>query len=134
MKLSHVHPPEPACRVQCSQCGEMADSGSAYAVSDGAPFTFVCVDCVEGFDAVPSIDSFYFTAGRRYPIRRIWGWRNALATILCNNGHEKIIGVDGRPSAHLWIPEDYARGDPGTRLGHFDIYPAVVALTAELRL
>ena len=52
---------------------------------------------------IPSIDSYYFTAGRRYAVQRVHGHRDSLATLICDAGHERVVSIDtlGQRCPHL---------------------------------
>ena len=72
--------------------------------------------------AIPSRDSFYFTSGKRYPVRvHRDSYKESLGSVTCDKGHERIIGLDGGDSAHLWDPKEWHARGPGKHLGHFKI-------------
>lgn len=51
----------------------------------------------------PSIDSYYFTAGKRYEVQRVHGYRDSLATLICDQGHQRVVSLDrlGQRCPHL---------------------------------
>ena len=51
----------------------------------------------------PSIDSYYFTAGKRYKVQRVHGYRDSLATVICDQGHQRVVSLDrlGERCPHL---------------------------------
>lgn len=45
-----------------------------------------------------------FTLGKRYKVSRLGGYKNCLANVLNDNGHERVVSLDGSRSAHLTSP------------------------------
>jgi len=54
-----------------------------------------------------------FTLDKRYKVQRLTGYKDRLALVLNDNGHERIVGLDGRRSAHLLAHDEPA--------GYFEI-------------
>jgi hypothetical protein len=72
--------------------------------------------------AIPSVSSYYFTAGKEYPVIRTEGYQGCQYVILCNKGHERVISKeDGARSAHLPPMGYYRYGFPSDMLGTFRI-------------
>ena len=76
--------------------------------------------------AVPSASSYYLTKGKRYPLTLNDNAR--LGVIFCDNGHKRVINLDGDKSAHLWYAGELpasmysAEGRGGVDLSDEDRY------------
>lgn len=51
--------------------------------------------------AIPSITSYYFTAGKKYELYDV-NKDKTFGHVLCDLGHPRAIGLEGKKSAHLW--------------------------------
>jgi len=53
---------------------------------------------------IPVTSTNGFTLGKAYDVVRVGGYKNGCADVLNDNGHKRVILLDGSPSAHLQSP------------------------------